>query len=140
MKILAFFAGAALGVGGYYAVRRVSGGLLGAASDAIKNAVDVHARQIQRYAFAASQDISPTVGITHASYALILLDTLEELIGRDSVKQAGMSPEKLRKFITDLQDQHAKKLQACDAHLQMILALAKREGINIQGGSAPRGA
>jgi len=141
-QVLAFVGGLALGVGGCYAYQKVKSITGFGAADAIKNAVDVHARQIQRYAFAASQDMSPTVGITHASYALILLDTLEEIIGRDAVRDAGLSPQKIRKFITDQQDRHAKKLQGCDAHLQTILTLAKREGINIAGGvgGAPRGA
>ena len=45
----------------------------------------VCAKQIERYTFAAMQDQSPIVGLTHASYALILMDTLEEMIGRAAI-------------------------------------------------------
>lgn len=114
------------------------GGAAGAAA--------VHIRQIRRYAFAASQDQSPVVGITHASYALVLLDTLEELVGRDTIKKAGYDPEKIRKFITELQDMHAERLQSCDTHLQDVLAIERAEpsptpGFVVAGwGAAPRGA
>ena len=109
-------------------------------------AAAVHIRQIRRYAFAASQDQSPVVGITHASYALVLLDTLEELVGRDMIKKAGYDPEKIRKFITELQDAHAERLQSCDTHLQEVLAIERAEtsptpGFVVAGwGAAPRGA
>ena len=139
---LAFAGGAALGVGGFLLGRKIKQAVSLGAADTAKNAVSVLARQIQRYAYASSQDMSPIVGITHASYALILLDTLEELISRDAVKSAGLDPVKVRKFITDQQDRHAKRLQACDSHLQTVLSMAAREGINISAavGGAPRGA
>jgi hypothetical protein len=112
----------------------------------IESAVQTHVRQLRRYAFAASQDKSPIVGLTHASYSLILLDTLEELVGRDAVKKAGYNPIKLREFITKLQDQHAEALKKCDVHLQTVLAIERAEGSPLPGfvvagaGAAPRGA
>lgn len=85
-------------------------------------------RQIRRYAFAASQDRSPVVGLTHASYALILLDTLEEMVGRDAIKRGGYDVGKVRAFITKLQDAHAERLRACDDHLTNMLAIEAGEG------------
>jgi hypothetical protein len=125
-----------------------SGGSLGAtdAKAMMSNAVGVHVRQIRRYAFAASQDQSPIVGLTHASYALVLLDTLEELIGKDAIRKAGYDPEKVRKFITEQQDRHAESMQKCDPHLQRVLEIERSEGSQIPGFvvagafAAPRGA
>jgi hypothetical protein len=101
-------------------------------------------RQIRRYAFAASQDQSPVVGLTHASYALILLDTIEEMMGRDAVqKMAGVDPAKIRQFITLQQDRHAEQLQPCDRYLQVVLKMEResgKPGFMLQGGAAPRGA
>jgi hypothetical protein len=82
-------------------------------------------RQMRRYAFAASQDKSPIVGITHASYALIALDIIEEAVGRDAIKAKGYDPAKLRAFITGLQDMHAKRLEACDPYLVQTLAMER---------------
>ena len=143
MKVLfCLAAGAALGAGGYYYLRKKTAGLLGEATVPIQS-IGVHLRQIRRYAFASSQDISPIVGITHASYALVLLDTLEEVVGRDNAKRAGIDAAKLRAFITGLQDQHAEKLKSCDPHLQKILDLERREGMQVPGfvvAGAPMGA
>lgn len=85
----------------------------------------VCAKQIERYTFAAMQDQSPIVGLTHASYALILMDTLEEMIGREAIKAAGYDPAAVRQLIRKLQDAHAEKLQACDPYMSQVLALKK---------------
>jgi hypothetical protein len=85
----------------------------------------IAARQMRRYAFAASQDKSPIVGITHASYALIALDILEEAVGREGLVAKGMDPSKIRPLITALQDMHAKKLEACDPYLASVLAMER---------------
>lgn len=90
-------------------------------------------RQMRRYAFAASQDKSPIVGITHASYAMIALDILEEAIGRDRLIAAGVNPMSMRKIITGLQDMHAKALEACDPYLSAVLRMERRE----PGGAVP---
>jgi hypothetical protein len=88
-------------------------------------AAAIAVRQLRRYAFAASQDRSPVVGLTHASYALILIDTLEEAVGREAIAQMGYDSTKLRQFVTKLQDMHAEKLRACDTYLQQVLALER---------------
>jgi hypothetical protein len=103
-------------------------------------------RQIRRYAFAASQDQSPVVGLTHASYALVLLDTVEEMLGREALKGVtGVDPTRMRTFITAQQDRHAKVLERCDPYLLSVLKMerdsGKLPGFILQGaGSAPRGA
>lgn len=164
-----FLGSAALGAGGMYAwvkratiknwfVKRaaatavqqaVHDSLFGQGLTALPEGADpaIAIRQIRRYAFAAAQDQSPIVGLTHASYALVLLDTLEEMIGRDAARTlSGVDPARLRLFITQLQDAHAKKLQGCDPYMQQILALEQREGRAIPGfviagaGAAPMGA
>ena len=134
--------GAAAGAGVTYLVLKKTKGLLGQAST---NPGDpgVLVRQIRRYAFAASQDGSPIVGLTHASYALILLDTLEEVVGRDVLTRQGLPVKKLRDFTTRLQDLHAERLKKCDTHLQKILEIERREGMQLPGfvvAGAPRGA
>jgi hypothetical protein len=146
-RVLAVVAGAAAGagiVGGvvWFATRK---GALGAVPIPAE-AVATHIRQIRRYGFAASQDKSPVVGLTHASYALVLLDTLEEIVGKDAVNRSGVDAGKIRKFITAQQDKHAEALKRCDPHLQQVLALERREGKQLPGfvvagaGAAPRGA
>lgn len=116
------------GVAVYYGLKAVRPFFMaGPAEDALKNAVAVHVRQIRRYAFASSQDMSPIVGLTHASYALVLLDTLEELIGQDAVRKAGYDPKKIRAFITTNQDKHAEKMKSCDRHLQDVLAIERAD-------------
>lgn len=146
--------GAALGAGLIWGLTRLRPGALSGAvpgvgpagAAAAKAGAAVHVRQIRRYAFAASQDRSPIVGLTHASYALVLLDTLEELVGRDAIRKAGYDPEQLRAFITQLQDGHAENLRGCDDHLQQVLAIEKAEaggpipGIVAGAWAAPRGA
>lgn len=107
-------------------------GALGAAGplpDEVKNALATHVRQIRRYAFAAAQDKSPIVGLTHASYALILLETLEEIVGRDKLKSGSIDVVKLKTFITKLQDRHAEALQSRDPFLQQVLAVERGEGL-----------
>lgn len=148
---LAVAGGAAIGAGAAWLVltkTKLAGFGLAALPD-LKNALGVHVRQIRRYAFAASQDKSPIVGLTHASYSLVLLDTLEEIVGKDAIKAAGYDPSKLREFITKQQDRHAEMLQACDPHLQAVLALERGEpggqipGFVLAGDdvlAAPRGA
>lgn len=91
--------------------------------------VAVAFRQMRRYAFAAAQDRSPTVGITHASYALNSLELLEEVLGRATLEQAtGCDVAQMRALITRLQDTHAKQLQKCDPYLSAALALEKQGG------------
>ena len=102
-------------------------------------------RQMRRYAFAASQDKSPIVGLTHASYALIGLDILEEAVGRDKLTAAGVDCEKARVMITALQDKHAKALEACDPYLTQALMVERGDGMQSSGASfagygAPTGA
>lgn len=130
-KALWFVGGVAVGGAGYYFgtkyLKSLIPGLSGPAEDALKNAVAVHVRQIRRYAFASSQDMSPIVGLTHASYALVLLDTLEELIGQSAIRAAGYDPKKIRVFITANQDRHAEKMKACDSHLQEVLAIERAD-------------
>lgn len=130
----------------YLATRRL-GSLLGVSNDALKEAAAVHVRQIRRYAFASSQDKSPIVGITHASYALVLLDTLEELVGRDAIRAAGYDPARIRAFITANQDRHAETLRSCDPYLLEVLAMERNDPNGQLPGfvfadavSAPRGA
>jgi len=148
---LVLLGGAAVGVGAtYYFGRRAArlackAGLLGAALPA--SAIATHLRQIRRYAFAASQDMSPVVGLTHASYALVLLDTLEEVVGKETAAKVGINTTQLREFITKHQDRHAEALQTCDPHLQQVLAVERGEGSRLPGHvvagagfAAPRGA
>jgi hypothetical protein len=91
-------------------------------------------RQIRRYAFAASQDQSPIVGLTHASYALVLLDTTEEMIGRDKLRLlSGLDPSVVRAFITQQQDRHATALHACDPYLTAMLKVERGEGRALPG-------
>ena len=153
VRALCAIGGGLLGAGVVYGVIRArraglfSGFPFGAAaSPPSKDSAGVHIRQIRRYAFAASQDKSPVVGLTHASYALVLLDTLEEVVGRDAISKAGYDASKIRAFITALQDMHAENLKPCDSHLQNVLAIERGEGGQIPGfvvagwGGAPRGA
>jgi hypothetical protein len=129
---LAVLGGAALGAGiAYGLVLTRRRGLLGQ----VPGGTDpgIHLRQIRRYAFASSQDLSPIVGLTHASYALVLLDTLEEVAGREAVARSGINAKKMREFITKLQDKHAESLNKCDPHLQKVLAIERREGKQIPG-------
>lgn len=99
-------------------------------------------RQMRRYAFAASQDKSPIVGLTHASYSLIALDILEEAVGRDRLLALGCDPAMVRNVVTKLQDGHAKKLEGCDVYLSSVLAMER--GAGFAGGEieyiAPTGA
>jgi predicted ArsR family transcriptional regulator len=96
--------------------------------------VRVYVRQLRRYAFAAAQDKSPVVGLTHASYALAMLDALEEVVGREQVsKIAGINVKRLRTFITKWQDTHAERLNRCDPYLQEILRIERSEGGAIPG-------
>lgn len=107
-------------------------------------ALGLHLRQIRLDALAAAGAKSPITGLRHASYALILLDTIEEVMGRDAVSKFGVDAKKLRAAVTKLQDLHAERVKKCDAHLQKILEIERREGMQIPGfvvaGAAPRGA
>ena len=96
-------------------------------------AIGIHLRQIRRYAFASSQDKSPIIGLTHANYALVLLDTLEEIVSRSVIERTGIDVAKIRAFIVTLQDRHAAQLQRCDRHLQRILKIERREGGSLPG-------
>lgn len=101
-------------------------------------------RHIRRYTFAAMQDKSPIVGLTHSSYALMGLDLLEETVGRQAIQQAGYDPTEVRLMITKLQDRHAEALRSADPYISEVLALENREGGRLPGfvmaGPAPMGA
>jgi hypothetical protein len=90
-------------------------------------------RHIRRYAFAASQDKSPVVGLTHASYALMCLDLLEETVGRSAIAAAGYDPTKIRSFITALQDKHGEALRSCDPFMHSVLEMERGEGKQLPG-------
>lgn len=94
-------------------------------------------RHIQRYTFAAMQDQSPIVGLTHASYALNGLDMLEEIGGGDAVRAAGFEPRDVRALISSLQDRHAKRLHMADPYITQVLGL--QAGFALPG-AAPNGA
>ena len=141
--LVTFVGGAALGAGAlYYLTRRRGCVLFGqalpttAALDKIPGPVGVHVRQLRRYAFAASQDKSPIVGLTHASYALILLDTLEEIVGREAIQRLGYDPAAIRQFIAGTQDRHAAALEKCDGFMTNMLGVERGLGV----AAAPRGA
>jgi hypothetical protein len=128
-RVISAVGGGVLGAALVYGVLRAKkAGLFSGAAAPTKDAAGVHVRQIRRYAFAASQDTSPVVGLTHASYALILLDTLEEIVGKEAIKKAGYDPNQIRAFITGEQDRHAQALSGCDGHLQDMLAIERGEG------------
>lgn len=95
-------------------------------------------RGIRRYTFAAMQDRSPIVGLTHASYALMGLDLLEEVGGQAAVRAAGFEPAQVRQMITKLQDKHAERLQSADPYISQVLKM-ERSGFALAGG-APMGA
>lgn len=120
--------GAAAGAGIAYLVTKKTS-VLGQPPPIPKEAMATYIRQIRRYAFASSQDKSPIVGLTHASYALILLETAEEIVGRDAIRASGVDVTKLRQFIAKLQDMHAEALKKSDPHLQQVLAIERGEGL-----------
>jgi hypothetical protein len=99
-------------------------------------------RQLRRYGFAAAQDQSPVVGLTHASYALICADILEETLGREKLMTLGCDIARIRPMVAKLQDMHAQKLAACDGYLAQ--ALATEQGAALHGDGveyiAPTGA
>jgi hypothetical protein len=84
------------------------------------------------------------VGLTHASYALILLDTAEEMLGKDGLnKLTGVDPARMRMFIAAQQDRHGEALRACDPYMTEVLKqerLSQLAGGLIEVGAAPRGA
>ncbi len=161
-KLLWLLGGVGLGVGGYWTYQKLapllklklSGLGSGAGPDMpalnVPGALGVWVRQLRRYAFASSQDKSPVVGLTHASYALVLLDTLEEVVGRDAIRKMGYNPEVIRAFITKNQDKHAEGLRSCDPYLLEVLKMERADpngqlpGHVMAGafewGAAPRGA
>lgn len=107
----------------------------------LAGAAGVAARHIQRYTFAAMQDQSPIVGLTHASYALNGLDMLEEAGGGAAIQMMGFSPSKARALISALQDKHAKALHAADPYITQVIGM--REGFEFGAagaGAAPDGA
>jgi len=120
--------GAVAGAGLVYLITRKTG-TFGDTPPIPPEAMATYVRQIRRYAFASSQDQSPIVGLTHASYALILLETAEEIVGRDKIRASGVDVTKLRQFIAKLQDKHAEALKKCDVHLQQVLAIERGEGL-----------
>lgn len=93
----------------------------------------VAVRQLKRYTFASMQDQSPTVGLTHASYAMAFMDFLEETVGREAIRAAGFDPVEVRRVITGLQDAHAEKLRTCDPYLSKVLELERAQ----PGGQLP---
>lgn len=107
----------------------------------LAGAAGVAVRHIQRYTFAAMQDQSPIVGLTHASYALNGLDMLEEAGGGAAIQMMGFSPNKVRALISAIQDRHAKALHAADPYITQVLGM--REGFEFAdagAGAAPDGA
>lgn len=148
--LIAIVGGAGLGAGVAWLLHRKTRALAGfgavdsPAEALVAKAAGTHIRQIRRYAFASMQDTSPIVGLTHASYALVLLDTLQEVAGTEAIKAAGYDAAQVRALITKLQDMHAEKLQACDKYLQQVLALERKETNPLPGfvfaGGAPLGA
>jgi hypothetical protein len=155
-----FVWGAVVGIGGFLAwrnrgrivalVRRIRAPFLGDDrffSIGGRGDPAVAVRQLKRYTFASMQDQSPIVGLTHASYAMMALDLLEETVGRDAIKAAGFDPTEVRKIITGLQDAHAEKLRACDPYISKVLELERGAGGQLPGfvfadaaGAAPMGA
>jgi hypothetical protein len=126
-------------------VRRVAHPLSAARSGLSLDTAPANAiRHIRRYTFAAMQDKSPIVGLTHASYALMGLDLLEETVGREAIQSAGYDPSEVRAMITKLQDKHAEALRSADPYISEVLALERREGAQLPGfvmaGPAPMGA
>lgn len=107
----------------------------------IQGAAGVAARHIQRYTFAAMQDQSPIVGLTHASYALNGLDMLEEAGGGEAIQMMGFSPSKARELISALQDKHARALHAADPYITQVLGMREGYEFGVGGaGAAPNGA
>lgn len=107
----------------------------------LAGAAGVAVRHIQRYTFAAMQDQSPIVGLTHASYALNGLDMLEEAGGGEAIRAMGFSPSKARELISSIQDRHARALHAADPYISQVIGM--REGFEFAdagAGSAPMGA
>lgn len=72
-------------------------------------------RQLRRYTFASMQDQSPIVGLTHASYAMSLLDVLEALPG--GAAALSIDAGTTRRLIAALQDRHSAKLKNCDSYV-----------------------
>jgi hypothetical protein len=107
----------------------------------LARAAGVAVRHIQRYTFAAMQDQSPIVGLTHASYALNGLDMLEEAGGGEAVRAMGFSPGKVRALISAIQDKHAKALHAADPYITQVLGMREGYEFGVGGaGAAPNGA
>ena len=109
----------------------------GLGASGMQGAAETAVRHIQRYTFAAMQDQSPIVGLTHASYALNGLDMLEEIGGGAAVQAAGFNPRDVRALISKLQDQHAKRLHMADPYITQVLGL--QAGFALPG-AAPNGA
>lgn len=101
-------------------------------------------RHMRRYAFAATQDQSPIAGLTHASYAMMALDLIEETAGREAISRAGYNPQRVRAFVAALQDRHAEKLKGRDPYISKILEMEREEQAAPAGflmtGAAPMGA
>jgi hypothetical protein len=120
--------------------------LIPALKTAPGDAAPIAVRQIRRYAFAAAQDKSPVVGLTHASYALVLLDTVEEMLGKDALARiSGVEPARMRAFIAAQQDRHGEVLRKCDPYMLDVLKMEEQEKLSgsgglIEVGAAPRGA
>jgi hypothetical protein len=151
-----FLTGALVGAGGlllWYKrgwvislFRRIGSHFHGADDAAVRlGAAENAVRHIRRYTFAAMQDQSPIVGLTHASYALMGLDLLEETVGREGIQAlSGYDPTKVRSIITKLQDKHAEALRGADPYISEVLGLERREPAQLPGfalmGPAPMGA
>lgn len=151
---LALASGIAIGLGAAAAfvnrgkiVGMFHGAGVNPAASLTENAADVAVRQIRRFSFAASQDLSPVVGLTHANYAFALLEALEEAIGRERLKSlTSTDPVALKQFIVALQDRHAKALEGRDPFLQRVLEMERQSGGSLPGinmadgfGPAPHG-
>lgn len=101
-------------------------------------------RHLRRYAFAATQDQSPIAGLTHASYAMMALDVIEDTAGQEAIRAAGYDPKRVRAFVSSLQDRHAEALKNRDPYIRKILAMERGEQEPPEGflmtGAAPMGA
>jgi hypothetical protein len=89
--------------------------------------IGIHWQRIQRYTFAASRDTSPTIGLTHASYALALLDTLNDVVGEEALVARGINYQRTRAQIAALQDKYAAQVSRNDPQLSRVLAAAQEE-------------
>lgn len=125
-------------------VRHPFAGTWGQLGEADDSSVPAPVRHLRRYAFASTQDRSPIAGLTHASYAMMALDLIEETAGREAIARAGYNPQRVRAFVAGLQDRHAEALKGSDPYITRILAMERGDEEAPAGflmtGAAPMGA